>query len=53
MMMNNGHECIPALQQPIQPVQPVAPEPVDNTVIYRTWRLNDDGTRTLVSEGEQ
>ena len=52
MMMNNGQECIPALEQPVF-VEPVAPEPVDNTVIYRTWRLNDDGTRTLISEGEE
>ena len=51
MMMQNGQQCLPSL--PAQDyVAPVENEVIDDTVIYRTWRLNDDGTRTLISEGE-
>ena len=47
-MMNNQNCAV----QPTQPVyQPAVPEPETET-IYRTWKVNEDGSRTLVSEEE-
>lgn len=48
-MMMQSQPC-----HPIAPVDPVVvvPQPEPEEIIYRTWRLNADGTRTLVSEGE-
>ena len=43
-MMNNQNCDVPY-------VQPAVPEPETET-IYRTWKVNEDGTRTLVSEEE-
>ena len=43
-MMNNQNCDVPY-------VQPAVPEPETET-IYRTWKINEDGTRTLVSEEE-
>merc|ERR1711990_235684 len=45
-MMMNQQQCLPTSTVTIEPVQPVAP--VDEETIYRTWRINPDGTRTLV-----
>ena len=49
MMMNQNKpdHCEP--QIPVQPVQPVQPAQPVKTV-YRTWRINEDGTKTLVDE---
>jgi len=44
-MMMNQQQCLPITPQP-QPQPDVATE----EVIYRTWRLNPDGTRTLIDE---
>ena len=41
MAMMNNQNC--------PPIAPGIPEPETET-IYRTWKLNADGTRTLVSE---
>ena len=46
-MMNNQNCAVPNVQS----VKPVASEPETET-IYRTWKINEDGTRTLVSEEE-
>ena len=43
-MMNNQNCDVPY-------VQPAVPEPETET-IYRTWKINEDGSRTLVSESE-
>ena len=43
-MMNNQNCDVPY-------VQPAVPEPETET-IYRTWKINEDGSRTLVSEEE-
>ena len=49
MMMSQGkQECKTAVvdvvvQPVVKPVQPVE-------TVYRTWRVNDDGTKTLISE---
>lgn len=53
MMMKNQNRpahCEPEIQvNPGQPVQPVVPfQPVQT--VYRTWRINEDGTKTLVEE---
>ena len=45
MAMMNNQNC------DVTYVQPAVPEPETET-IYRTWKINDDGTRTLVSEDE-
>merc|ERR1711990_509151 len=47
VMMMQSQPCTPTV-----PHVPAIPEPEPEEVIYRTWRLNADGTRTLVSEGE-
>ena len=41
MMMMSQNK--PDYCEPVQPVQPVQ-------TVYRTWRVNDDGTKTLVDE---
>ena len=40
MSQNKPDHCEPEPAQPVQPVQ----------TVYRTWRVNDDGTKTLVDE---
>ena len=44
-MMMNQQQCLPT--STIEPVQSIEEE-----TIYRTWRINPDGTRTLVDESE-
>ena len=46
MMMseNKAPNCGPV--QPAQRVQPAQPV----QTVYRTWRINEDGTKTLVEE---
>lgn len=48
-MMMQSQPCTPTV--PHIPAIP-EPQPQPEEVIYRTWRLNADGTRTLISEGE-
>ena len=43
MSQNKRANCEPVTVQPVEPVQPVQ-------TVYRTWRVNDDGTKTLVDE---
>ena len=44
MTQNKPAHCEPAVvNQPVQPAQPVQ-------TVYRTWRVNEDGTKELVSE---
>jgi len=49
MSMMNNQNCPVLAVQPVPFVQPAVPEPETET-IFRTWRVNEDGTRTLVSE---
>ena len=49
MSQNKPAHCEPVTVQPGQPVQPAQPaQPVET--VYRTWRINADGTKTLVEE---
>ena len=40
MSQNKPAQCEPVTVKPAQPVQ----------TVYRTWRINEDGTKTLVNE---
>ena len=46
MMMNQANQCLPIVKTQQAVVEPKETE----QVIYRTWRLNADGTKTLISE---
>merc|ERR1712008_429163 len=52
-MMMQSQTCTPTVPHvphvPVVPIVPAIPEPETEEVIYRTWRLNADGTRTLVA----
>ena len=43
MSQNKPAHCEPVTVQPVEPAQPVQ-------TVYRTWRVNDDGTKSLVNE---
>ena len=43
MSQNKPAHCEPVIVQPVEPAQPVQ-------TVYRTWRVNEDGTKTLVNE---
>ena len=43
MSQNKPAHCEPVTARPVEPAQPVQ-------TVYRTWRVNDDGTKTLVDE---
>ena len=44
MSQNKPAHCEPITAvQPVEPVQPVK-------TVYRTWRVNADGTKTLIDE---
>ena len=48
MMSQQKPNCEP-IPVPEVPVVPVVPEQPTETV-FRTWRVNEDGTKTLISE---
>merc|ERR1711935_934489 len=60
MMMSQGQQCLPVVPDYVSPIintpAPFVPVPATteepDQVIYRTWRLNADGTRTLISTDE-